>query len=85
MGTLGKQPPMKSQYNPHLEPDVANSYKKEASECGLSIRIVKRLMVMGYEDLIVLKGGIARWHRQGYPVVGKVVTREDERREEKQR
>jgi rhodanese-related sulfurtransferase len=37
------------------------------SSCGLSMRLAKRLLREGYENLIVLDGGIAAWEAAGYP------------------
>lgn len=45
------------------------------SHCGLSMRVAKRLLVMDYDNLIVLEGGIAAWQQAGYEV-----TTEGERR-----
>jgi rhodanese-related sulfurtransferase len=37
------------------------------SSCGLSMRLAKRLLKEGYDDLTVVEGGIAAWERAGYP------------------
>jgi len=38
------------------------------SSCGLSMRLAKRLLGEGYQDLTVLGGGIAAWEKAGYPL-----------------
>jgi rhodanese-related sulfurtransferase len=56
-------------------PNVAGRLPKEGptliycygSSCGLSMRLAKRLLYEGYENLIVLDGGIAAWEAAGYP------------------
>lgn len=36
------------------------------SHCGLAMRLAKRLLPLGYEDLSVMRGGIAGWEAAGY-------------------
>jgi len=52
---------------PHDRPLLITCY---GSECGLSMRLAKRLLADGYRDLIVLRGGIAAWEAAGYPLTG---------------
>ena len=48
---------------PEHEPILIYCY---GSECGLSMRVAKRLLPMGYEKLIVLSGGIIAWRNAGH-------------------
>ncbi len=48
---------------PEHEPILIYCY---GSECGLSMRVAKRLVPMGYEKLIVLSGGIIAWRNAGH-------------------
>jgi rhodanese-related sulfurtransferase len=45
------------------------------SECGLAMRVVKRMFVLGYDNLSSLEGGIADWGRAGYPLTGPLAHR----------
>ena len=36
------------------------------SHCGLSMRVAKRLLVLGHQRLTVVQGGIAAWRQAGY-------------------
>jgi rhodanese-related sulfurtransferase len=44
-------------------------------ECGLSTRMGKRLLELGYRRLLVLRRGFAEWTEAGYPTVRKSATR----------
>lgn len=39
------------------------------SGCGLSMRLAKRLLALGYTDLNVLRGGFAAWRMAGYETI----------------
>jgi rhodanese-related sulfurtransferase len=45
------------------------------SECGLAMRVVKRLLALGYDNLSSLQGGIAGWGRAGYELTGPLAHR----------
>ena len=39
-------------------------------KCGISAEARKKLLEMGYKNVLLYEGGIAQWHQKGFPTEG---------------